>query len=233
MNLTAQTTIIWDWNGTLLNDLDICLESINEMLEYRGMQSLSREAYCEVFTFPVIDYYRQVGFDFDKEEWQTVAMDFMNRYFGKLTRSNLFPEAQAVLEFFGQCGYRQVILSAMEQDALTASVIERGIGRYFQQIVGIDNHYAAGKSGNGRAMFIDHALSGDNTWFIGDTLHDADIARELGCRCLLIANGHQDKKRLEQAGVPVLTSLTELKSFFTGPAFPAHLRVSDRSKQIW
>lgn len=220
MKLTSQTTIIWDWNGTLLDDLDICLESINEMLDYRRMKTLSREAYCEVFTFPVIDYYRQLGFDFVMEEWETVAMDFMNRYFSKLTRSNLFPEALPVLEFFGLCGYRQVILSAMEQDALTASVMERGIGMYFQQIVGIDNHYAAGKSGNGHAMFIHHSLSGDNTWFLGDTLHDADIARDLGCRCLLIANGHQDKKRLEQAGVPVLSSLMELKSFFTGWSAP-------------
>ena len=216
-----RTTIIWDWNGTLLDDVSICLESINTMLDERRLRALTHEMYRGVFTFPVIDYYRQVGFDFEKEDWETVAMDFMNRYFDKLIRSNLFADAQPVLEFFHQCGYRQVILSAMEQEALVASVMERGIGKYFQNIVGIDNHYAAGKSGNGNAIIVEHSLVADNTWFIGDTLHDADIAQELGCRCLLVANGHQDKKRLEQAGVPVLNSLLEVKSFFT-----------DQSRQI-
>jgi phosphoglycolate phosphatase len=208
----SQKTIIWDWNGTLLDDITICLESINEMLQERGMNALTRERYRQVFTFPVIDYYRAAGFDFNKEQWETVAMDFMNRYFEKLICSNLFPDAQPVLDFFARRGYRQIILSAMEQDALTESVMERGIDRYFQRIVGIDNHYAAGKSGNGQAMILEHSLKGHNTWFIGDTLHDADIARELGCHCLLIAHGHQDSKRLAQAGVPVLNSLTALRS---------------------
>jgi phosphoglycolate phosphatase len=210
----AKTTIIWDWNGTLLDDVSICLESINAMLQERRLNLLTRETYREVFTFPVIDYYRKVGFDFTKENWEIVAMDFMDRYFNKLTRSKLFADAHPVLEFFGQLGYRQVILSAMEQEALMSSVMERGIKGYFQQIVGIDNHYAAGKSGNGRAMIDKHSLSGDNTWFIGDTLHDADIARELGCNCLLVANGHQDRKRLELSGVPVLNDLKDLKLFF-------------------
>lgn len=211
---SPRTTIIWDWNGTLLDDLTICLESINAMLQERGMDILSTATYRKVFTFPVIDYYRQVGFDFEKENWEIVAMEFMNRYFEKLKRSKLFADAQPVLEFFSQRGFRQVILSAMEHDALIASVNERGISSYFQQIVGIDNHYAAGKSGNGQAMILRHSLVADNTWFIGDTLHDADIARELGCHCLLVANGHQDRKRLEQAGVPVLNSLSDLKLFF-------------------
>ena len=211
---SAQTTIIWDWNGTLLDDVTICLMSINTMLEERRLKSLTRETYREIFTFPVIDYYKKAGFNFEKENWESVAMDFMYRYFDNLKHSNLFNDALPVLEFFDQCGYRQVILSAMEHDALRASVTERGIGKYFQRIVGIDNHYAAGKSGNGHAMIAEHSFEGCATWFIGDTLHDADIARELGCRCLLIAHGHQDRIRLEGAGVPVLNSLTELKSFF-------------------
>ena len=213
---STQTTIIWDWNGTLLDDVSICLESINAMLEERRLRVLTREMYRDVFTFPVKDYYRQLGFDFEKEDWEIVAMDFMDRYFSKLTRSKLFPDALPALDFFHQRGYRQVILSAMEQQALNASVMERGIGQYFQRIVGIDNHYAAGKSVNGHAIIMEYSLAADKTWFIGDTLHDADIARELGCRCLLIAKGHQDKKRLKQAGVTVLNSLTELNAIFTG-----------------
>jgi phosphoglycolate phosphatase len=211
----AQKTIIWDWNGTLLDDVDICMDAINSMLEERGLNKLSRDAYRSVFTFPVINYYRESGFDFEKEEWEVVAMQFMDRYFEKLPHCTLFPDAVKILEFFKTNGYRQVILSAMEQNALTSSVTGMGIANYFQQVIGIDNHYAAGKSGNGRAMMIEHGLGKESTWFIGDTLHDAAIAKELGCQCILIANGHQDKQRLAGAGVTLLHSLSELIPLFT------------------
>jgi len=103
----------------------------------------------------------------------------------------------------------------MEQNALVTSVNEREIGKYFKQIVGIDNHYAGGKSHNGVTMIKKYELNSVNTWFIGDTLHDAEIAKELGCHCVLVANGHQDKERLAESGFPVLNSLTELISLFT------------------
>jgi phosphoglycolate phosphatase len=210
----SQKTIIWDWNGTLLDDLDICIESINSMLAERQLDILSREMYRKVFTFPVIDYYRVVGFDFEREDWKKVGMQFMDRYFERLQQCALFTDAIPALEYFERHGYRQVILSAMEQEALTSSVHERGIGKYFKQIAGIDNHYAAGKSGNGHAMMDTHSLVPEGTWFIGDTLHDAEIARELGCHCILVGNGHQDKGRLTMAGVPVMDSLTELVEHF-------------------
>ncbi|MEI6749987.1 MAG: HAD family hydrolase [Bacteroidota bacterium] len=210
----AKNTIIWDWNGTLLDDVGICLQSINSMLKERKIDELSRHKYKRVFTFPVIDYYRKVGFDFNQENWEKVAMEFMDRYFAKLPCCPLFKDAEETLSYFSNQGYRQVILSAMEHNALTTSVNARGIGKYFDKIVGIDNHYAAGKSGNGHTLINEHSMSASKTWFIGDTLHDADIARELGCQCLLIANGHQSGQRLVQAGVPVLQSLTELKLYF-------------------
>jgi phosphoglycolate phosphatase len=215
-----QKTIIWDWNGTLLDDLDICIESINSMLAQRHLEILSHDMYRKVFTFPVIDYYRVVGFDFEREDWKKVGMEFMDHYFERLKLCALFPDVITTLDYFEKHGYRQVILSAMEQGALTASVNERGIGSYFKQIAGIDNHYAAGKSGNGHTMMDTHSLVPESTWFVGDTLHDADIARELGCHCILIANGHQDKSRLAKAGVPVMDSLTELVGHFAATEHP-------------
>jgi phosphoglycolate phosphatase len=216
----SQKTIIWDWNGTLLDDLSICLESINCMLEVRNLEKLSREKYRSVFTFPVIEYYRKVGFDFETEDWEQVAMEFMGNFFERLASCPLFPDAIKALDFFRDRGFRQIILSAMEQDALTSSVHTRGIGKYFQQVIGIDNHYAAGKSGNGLALMEKHTLNKENTWFVGDTLHDAEIAGDLGCQCLLVVNGHQSKDRLVKAGVPILDSLANLTTFFPSK-FPA------------
>jgi len=62
-------TIIWDWNGTLLNDVDICVESINILLSERGHKPLSKSLYREIFTFPVKAYYELAGFDFTNESF--------------------------------------------------------------------------------------------------------------------------------------------------------------------
>jgi phosphoglycolate phosphatase len=212
---SSVNTIIWDWNGTLLDDVNICLEAINLMLEERQLEQLTIDSYRHIFTFPVIDYYRIAGFDFKKEDWENVAMQFMDLYFKKLDECPLFDDAIKTLNFFSNQGFRQLIVSAMEQNALVASVNERGISNYFQQIVGIDNHYAGGKAHNGHAMITEHELNVENTWIIGDTLHDSEIARELGCNCILVAKGHQDIHRLASAEVPVLKSLNELPFMFT------------------
>ena len=56
--------IIWDWNGTLLNDMELCVHTINEMLQKRNLHELSVDEYKEVFSFPVKDYYQKIGFDY-------------------------------------------------------------------------------------------------------------------------------------------------------------------------
>ena len=55
--------IIWDWNGTLLDDTWLCVEGINQALIKRNLTPISEDRYREVFTFPVRDYYKKLGFD--------------------------------------------------------------------------------------------------------------------------------------------------------------------------
>jgi phosphoglycolate phosphatase len=74
-------TIIWDWNGTLLDDVDMCIESINILLKRRNLDMLSRKRYRDIFTFPVRDYYETAGFNFSKEPWDKVAHEFIDLYF--------------------------------------------------------------------------------------------------------------------------------------------------------
>ena len=60
--------VIWDWNGTLLDDFDISIDAINEMFEERGMPKFKdKEDYLKHFCFPIEKYYKNVGFDFLKE----------------------------------------------------------------------------------------------------------------------------------------------------------------------
>ena len=49
--------------------------------------------------------------------------------------------------------------------------------------------------------------------FVGDTIHDKDIADTIGADCVLIANGHVSKERLVKTGAPVFNELNEIKNW--------------------
>ncbi|MEZ5197914.1 MAG: HAD hydrolase-like protein [Bacteroidales bacterium] len=207
-------TIIWDWNGTLLNDVDICLESINELLDSRNLKPLNKEEYRHIFTFPVRDYYVKAGFDFSKEPFDEVAVEFIDLYHEKLAGTGLFEEVIDVLEFFKQREFKQVMVSAMEHNSLLTSVAHLGIEKYFENINGIDDHFAESKITLARKIINDNFQNGSNITLIGDTLHDAEVAGDLGIDCILVARGHQSHERLLKSGCSVVKDLSEIIEMF-------------------
>ena len=68
--------VIWDWNGTLFDDTPLCVEIMGGMLAKRGLAPLDEGRYREVFTFPVRDYYARLGFDFGRESFADLAVEF-------------------------------------------------------------------------------------------------------------------------------------------------------------
>ncbi len=213
--MNIKHTIIWDWNGTLLDDLEISILSMNRMLHKRGLPEMSPETYRDVFTFPVKDYYTSIGFDFRKEPWEKAATEFIDLYLEALPLCGLARHASETLEFFRSGHFGQVIVSAMEHEALLKSVEVLGIKKYLDYIGGISNHYGAGKIENARQYLRLHSLPPGEITLIGDTLHDAEVAAELGCNCILIASGHQSAKRLLASGHTVLQSLADVIPFFS------------------
>ena len=198
--------IIWDYNGTLLDDLSIGVQSINEMLLKRKLPLLSTESYREVFTFPVKNYYESVGFDFAKEDWDVVAKEFISLYTSLLPESNIFPEAIKLLSHFSSLDKKQFILSAMEQNMLNESVKTENIGVFFSEVSGIDNIYASSKIENGKKLIEKYQLKANEVCLLGDTIHDYEVAQELGCKCILIAAGHQSIKKLKETGCPIVVN---------------------------
>ena len=213
-NFSAINTIVWDWNGTLLDERDTCIQSMNALLRERGLPLLTREHYLKVFNFPVKDYYQALGFDFEKEPFDVPALQFMDNYHGMLPNALLFDEVKVTLAFLKEQGYKQLVLSAMEQKSLVQSIRKLGIYEYFEAIAGIEDHFAHGKIDRGRLLFEKLGLNGKNCLLIGDTLHDEEVASELSCSCVLVANGHQSKERLMVNGNVVVSSLKELVALF-------------------
>ena len=203
--------IIWDYNGTLLNDVEIGIESINLMLSKRNLPLLTSESYREAFTFPVKDYYKKVGFDFQKEDWNLTAHEFIDNYTKRLPHSDIFPEARILLNFFKKAGKKQFILSAMEMNMLRDSTHELKIQEFFDEISGINDIYASSKIKNGEILIKKHKLKTNEVCLFGDTTHDYDVAQSIGCQCYLIATGHQSYQKLKATGCPnIIRSLNDI-----------------------
>jgi len=210
IDLSKYSHIIWDWNGTLLNDALLCVDVMNELLIERNLPVKTLQEYRTLFDFPVKDYYLKLGFDFDKEPFEIVGMEFMAHYNRRQKESTLHPEVFKVLESFAEKGFRQCILSAREQNELIAETRAYGVYSFFDHIYGLDDHYAHGKNGAGIMLMETLGISRDKILFIGDTRHDAEVAAEIGISCILIPNGHHSLERLAQCQVPISPSLTEL-----------------------
>lgn len=202
--------IIWDWNGTLLNDASLAVTTMNQMLEKRGLPTLSMDGYKSVFTFPVEAYYQKIGFDFEVEPFEIPALEFIDIYNSLVHGCALHQDSVRVLKYFQSAGVKQYILSAMEQDVLNTCLKHFEIEKFFEYASGLDNFYAASKVGNGHRLIAQMKLNANDLMLIGDTVHDFEVASELGCKCVLIADGHQSKEVLQATGTRVLDNLAQL-----------------------
>ncbi len=202
--------IVWDWNGTLLDDRGVCLEIINGSLARRSLPTVTLETYLDLFEFPVVDYYRKLGFDFDKESFEAVGHEFMTEYRGRMLGCPLQKGARTLLERLHRQGIRQTVLSALDARLLAPCIDHFGLREFFDKVWGLSDSLAAGKIELGRQMIAAAGVPAAGTLMVGDTTHDFETARALGIDCLLMAAGHNSRPRLEACGVPVVGGLEEL-----------------------
>jgi phosphoglycolate phosphatase len=202
--------VIWDWNGTLFDDVELCLDIINSVLTKRNLKTLTLEKYREIFTFPVQDYYEKAGLDFSKYSFEILGREWMDEYEARKNTCGLHLGAEEALKQISQKGIGQSILSAYSQNTLEEIVKNFGIDNYFLHMVGLDHIYATSKIENGKELMKRLGNGKGETLFIGDTVHDFEVANEIGAECILISGGHQEKQKLEECGVMVYESLTNI-----------------------
>ncbi len=207
--------VIWDFNGTLLDDLQLCLDIIGEMLAAEGLPELTLERYHEVFDFPVRDYYERIGFDVRGARFARLARVFMAHYRERVARCPIHPQVEVALVRLAERGLTHSVLSAAAERLVDSILLERSLRHHFVAVVGLGDDHAAGKVERGRQWLRDAArkgsgFDGPSTLLVGDTTHDAEVARELGVRCALLACGHHGRRRLEATGAPVYASIAEL-----------------------
>ena len=209
-NRGDHTHIIWDFNGTLLDDIRLGIDSVNTMLEKRGLPVIpDEETYRHVFGFPVDIYYRRLGFDFEAEDYDTVlAPEWVAHYLAGEAGCGLIPGAAEVVAAIGKKGLPQLVLSATKIEQLEGQIRRLGLEDAFEEILGLDNIHARSKVN----LALDwkerhpHACP----LFIGDTEHDVDVADAIGADCILFCGGHQAEEILRGKGKPVIARMEDV-----------------------
>lgn len=202
-------TIFFDFNGTIIDDLNLCLDILNVMLKNNGQKPIDIDMYKEIFTFPIIDYYVKAGFDFKKKSFELLSIDFINMYQEASYNCNLHEGVLDALKYFKEKGYRLVVLSASQIDNLKEQLDEFGITKYFDRILGIENIYAKSKVEIGVNYIKEENLNKDECIMIGDTLHDEEVAHAMGIDVVLYDKGHQSHNVLSKGNSKVVSSFEE------------------------
>ncbi len=203
--------VIWDWNGTLLDDAWLCVEILNGLLADAKLPPLTVAEYRADFSFPVLGFYERRGFDFKTHSFDEVSRQYIAAYNRRRFECNLQPGTVAALERVRAAGLEQSVLSAYHEETLREVVGHYGLTEYFTRLSGLDNIRADGKVARGlthlRALELHEAPH--TVLLIGDTAHDHEVAAALKADCLLLHHGHMHAERLSGRGTPMAGTLAE------------------------
>jgi phosphoglycolate phosphatase len=188
---------------------------MNLLLIQESLPTISYQKYKEIFTFPVVEYYKIAGHTFEKKSFEILGKQFMIEYELRKNNCQLYPGVFEFLTELKEKNIYQHLLSAYEQQSLNNILKLYNIDSFFKNIVGLDNIYANGKSHLARDLIKIIRSNGPvrNILLIGDTIHDYEVAKEIKSDCILFSHGHQDEERLLKLGIPVVKNFEELRTF--------------------
>ena len=205
--------IVWDWNGTLLDDLWLSIKAINIVLKRHNLPQVNDKKYLNLFIFPVIEYYKKLGFDFEINSFEKVGTEFIYEYTKLQFQPKLHHGVKKLLKEVLSKGITQSLLSAATNEMLESLMNYHNLHKYFTKIKGQNNHYAYGKIEAGKALMKDLKFNPDEVLFVGDTIHDSEVANEIGVHCALISHGHTHHERLKKLNGTVFHSMPEFNAW--------------------
>ena len=204
--------LIWDFNGTLLDDTWLIVEVNNQMNLERGLAPMSLEYYREHFTHPPKPFYTELGYDWEKETYAQVSREFMDRYEERRNEVSLTDHALEVLEWAKNHHLPQIILSAHNQQRLEEQLERLGILSYFEKVSGNSDLVITGKVQRGIELSKTLSYDFSKAVVIGDTSHDCETAQAMGCQCILYSGGQGCGEKLRACSSCVVSSLAEIPS---------------------
>ena len=199
--------LLWDWNGTLLDDVAAEVASLNSMLVRRGRNPVTLDFFRENFSFPARRFYELVGMNVPDGEWEALAREYHETYHAQ--RYALNGDAIAALEFAAAECPGQSVISALHQRYLDLETRRFGVAGYMDRVYGVDNLDGGSKLDRAHELLGELGSSRRGGFvLIGDSVHDHEVAEALGIGCVLFSGGSHSRPRLEGLA-PVGDTLSE------------------------
>lgn len=204
--------VFLDFNGTIIDDVDLCLNLLNEILSNQKKELVDLVKYKNIFRFPIIEYYRLAGIDFSLNSYQELAKWFIAKYQPLSLSCGLYEGVKETIVTLKSKGIKVYVLSASERNNLKEQCDHYGLTEWLDDILGINDIHAASKLELAKCYIKAAGINPNEAIFVGDTLHDYEVAKEVGMGCYLVSCGHQSIEVLKTAGVPIIGSVSDLRS---------------------
>ena len=202
--------IIFDWNGTLVDDASIFVDILNQLLVSRSLNTITLSEYKNVFCFPIKSFYKKLGIDISEKSFTQLEKEFVNEYNQRMFKPKLFNNVLTVLNSLKKEGFELSILSASNQKVLSKLIKYYSLTQYFDNVVGVNNYGANGKIESGQNLLKEINQTNDQIIMVGDTDYDYQVAKNLQIDCILIGNGHQSLNKLKSITKEVVNSLEQI-----------------------
>lgn len=204
----ARHHLVWDWNGTLLDDLSLVVACTNAAFASIGGRAVTADEHRVRFRRPVADYYAEIlGQAVDEEAYGRLDKIFHEAYRAGLTTCELAGDARAAI---GSWPGSQSLLSMWFHDELVPTVHTYGLTGHFTRVDGLRAEVGGGRKAESlRRHLAELGIDGRSVVLIGDSLDDADAAEAVGGRAVLYSGGLTDPTRLHASPHPVAATLTE------------------------
>jgi phosphoglycolate phosphatase-like HAD superfamily hydrolase len=204
----ASTHLVWDWNGTLLDDLPLVVSSTNAAFASVSAPALTAEAHRRAFRRPVAEFYAEVlGRALEEGEFGRLDKIFHDAYRLGLTTCGLAVDAQAAMSSWSGT---QSLLSMWFHHELVPEIERRGLNALLARVDGLRGAVGGDLKAEHLARHLSELdVPGSSTVLIGDSVDDADAAASVGARCVLYTGGFTDPERLRAVGVPVADTLVD------------------------
>ncbi|WP_175407616.1 HAD family hydrolase [Streptomyces sp. TRM64462] len=204
--------LVWDWNGTLLDDIGTVIEATNAAFEEIGLAPITLDRYRELYCVPIpLFYERLMGRLPTQDEWLLMDGAFHRHYWARADACGLADGAAELLAAAAEVGRTQSLLSLAPHERLLPMVRRHGIEERFVRVDGRIGESTAGKAEHmvRHLLALEGVAAAERIVVIGDAADDAVAAAHVGARAVLYTGGSHSRGSLEAAGVPVVDSLAE------------------------
>ncbi len=205
--------VFFDFNGTIIDDVELCLNLLNEILVSQNKNTIDLKKYKNIFCFPIKHYYELAGVDFNINSYEELSKWFIKEYQPQSFNCKLFPNLKETVLKLKDKGIMVGVLSASEKNNLIEQLKKFNIYNLFDVVLGLDNIHAASKIDIAKEFIQSNKINPKEILFVGDTTHDYSVASEIGGKILLFTQGHQSKEVLMKTNATLISDLSEVLEY--------------------